>query len=40
VEGLTVDWRAPVEPFRGLADWRLQLALLLATSAGLYAWLW
>jgi SSS family solute:Na+ symporter len=40
VAGLTVDWRAPREPFRGLADWRLQWGLLLAVSAGLYAWLW
>jgi SSS family solute:Na+ symporter len=40
VQGLTVDWSAPVEPFRGLTDWRLQWGLLLTVSACLYAWLW
>ena len=40
VRGLTVDWRAPVEPLRGLTDWRLQAGIFLAVTAGLYAWLW
>ena len=40
VEGLTVDWAAPIEPFRGLSDWRLQLGLLLTATVCLYAWLW
>jgi solute:Na+ symporter, SSS family len=40
VQGLTVDWSAPAEPFRGLSDWRLQLGLLLTATACLYAWLW
>jgi len=40
LQGLTVDWRAPREPFRGLSDWRLHWGLLLATSAVLYYWLW
>jgi SSS family solute:Na+ symporter len=40
VQGLTVDWNEPPEPFRGLADWRLQLGLLLTATACLYAWLW
>ena len=29
----TVDWRRRPEPFRGLADWRLQVLLLLAATA-------
>jgi SSS family solute:Na+ symporter len=40
VQGLTVDWKAPIEPFRGLSDWRVMLALLVAITIGLYAWLW
>jgi SSS family solute:Na+ symporter len=40
VEGLTVDWSAPREPFRGLSDWRLQLGLLLVATVCLYTWLW
>ncbi len=40
VDGLTVDWSAPVESFRGLSDWRLQLGLLLTVTVCLYAWLW
>jgi SSS family solute:Na+ symporter len=40
VQGLTVDWSAPAEPFRGLVDWRLQLGLLLTATVCLYAWLW
>jgi solute:Na+ symporter, SSS family len=40
VQGVTVDWSAPREPFRGLRDWRLQWGLLLTTSAALYYWLW
>ena len=40
VQGLTVDWSAPTEPFRGLTDWRLQLGLLLTATVCLYAWLW
>jgi SSS family solute:Na+ symporter len=40
VQGLTVDWSAAREPFAGWKDWRLHWAMLLAISAGLYAWLW
>ncbi len=40
VEGVTVDWSAPAEPFRGFTDWRLQLGALLAATVCLYAWLW
>jgi SSS family solute:Na+ symporter len=40
VDGLTVDWSEPAEPFRGLTDWRLHLGLLLIATVLLYAWLW
>jgi solute:Na+ symporter, SSS family len=36
----TIDWNAPREPFRGLADWRLQFAVLMAVTAGAYWWFW
>ena len=36
----TVDWGEPPQPFRGLADWRLHLAVLLSITVLLYAWLW
>ena len=34
-----IAWDGPWEPFRGLADWRLQLAVLLVVTAGAYWWL-
>ena len=40
LEGLTINWHSPMEPFRGLRDWRLHLALLTLVTIGLYAWLW
>ena len=40
VQGVTVNWSLPSEPFRGLSDWRLQLGLLLMATVCLYAWLW
>jgi SSS family solute:Na+ symporter len=36
----TIEWGGRWEPFRGLADWRLHLVVLLAVTAGAYAWLW
>jgi SSS family solute:Na+ symporter len=36
----TIRWRDLAEPFRGLCDWRLQLAALAAVTVGLYCWLW
>ena len=36
----TVDWGGRPQPFRGLADWRLQIAVLLTITVLLYAWLW
>ena len=36
----TIAWGGRWEPFRGLADWRLHLVVLLAATAAAYAWLW
>ena len=36
----TITWSGRWEPFRGLVDWRLQLAVLLAVTALAYGWLW
>ncbi len=36
----TVNWGGRVEPFQGLADWRLQLAALLAVTVAIYGCLW
>jgi len=40
LSGLTVDWKKRPEPFRGFKDWRLQVAVLLAVTIAIYAWLW
>ncbi len=40
VEGVTYDWKAPWEPFRGLQDWRLQWSVLALLTVGAYSWLW
>ena len=40
LEKLTIGWREPIEPFRGITDWRLHLALLSTATIGVYAWLW
>lgn len=36
----TVDWGAKIEAFEGVRDWRLQLAVLLAITVGLYRFVW
>jgi SSS family solute:Na+ symporter len=36
----TIEWGGRWEPFRGLVDWRLHLAVLLAVTALAYGWLW
>jgi SSS family solute:Na+ symporter len=36
----TIAWSGRWECFRGLTDWRLQLAVLLLVTAMAYAWLW
>ena len=33
---LTIDWKGKVEQFRGILDWRLQLATLTVITALLY----
>ncbi len=40
LEKTTIQWDAKMEPFVGLSDWRLHLALLSGLTVGLYAWLW
>ena len=40
VQGLTVDWKASVEPFAGFSDWRLHWAILALITVAIYAWLW
>ena len=40
LEKLTVSWKIKPEPFRGIFDWRLQLAILSAVTAALYWILW
>jgi SSS family solute:Na+ symporter len=40
LERTTVRWQDLAEPFRGLSDWRLHLAVLLTITAALYYWLW
>jgi SSS family solute:Na+ symporter len=40
LERLTIDWKGRAEPFRGIFDWRLQLALLSAVTVVLYWLLW
>jgi len=36
----TIHWGQRLEPFRGLSDWRLQLAALLAVTVAIYWRLW
>jgi solute:Na+ symporter, SSS family len=40
LERLTIKWGSAPEPFRGLRDWRLHLALLSVATVALYRWLW
>jgi SSS family solute:Na+ symporter len=40
LERLTINWKAQAERFRGIFDWRLQLAVLTATTVVLYWILW
>jgi hypothetical protein len=40
LEKLTVDWKGQKERFRGVFDWRLQLAALSAVTVLLYWLLW
>ncbi len=36
----TINWGDRPDPFRGLSDWRLQLAVLGVITVALYAYLW
>jgi SSS family solute:Na+ symporter len=36
----TIDWGGRPEPFRGLTDWRLNFAILMAVTVLAYWWLW
>jgi solute:Na+ symporter, SSS family len=40
LQKLTVDWKVQKERFRGVSDWRLQLAVLSAITVLLYWLLW
>lgn len=40
LERLTVSWKGTTDPFRGLTDWRLQLAVLSAITVLLYWLVW
>jgi len=40
LERLTIDWKGQAERFRGIFDWRLQLAVLTAITVALYWFLW
>jgi SSS family solute:Na+ symporter len=40
LEKTTIRWGAKAEPFTGLSDWRLHLAVLSGVTVALYAWLW
>jgi SSS family solute:Na+ symporter len=40
LEKLTVNWSSLPDRFRGLADWRLQWAVLSLTTIGIYYLLW
>ena len=40
LEKLTVSWKIKNEPFRGILDWRLQLAILSVVTAAIYWILW
>jgi hypothetical protein len=40
LDGLTINWRTPIERFTGLTDWRLQLAALSVVTIGVHIWLW
>ena len=36
LDRFTVNWKGLAEPFRGISDWRLQLAILTAITSALY----
>jgi solute:Na+ symporter, SSS family len=40
LEKTTIDWSQPSEPFVGLSDWRLHLAILSVVTVAAYWWVW
>jgi SSS family solute:Na+ symporter len=40
LERLTINWKGQAERFRGIFDWRLQLAVLTAITVAIYWLLW
>ena len=40
LEKTTIDWSGPMEPFAGLSDWRLHLAILSVVTVAAYWWIW
>jgi SSS family solute:Na+ symporter len=40
LEKITIKWGGSVEPFRGISDWRLHLAVLGIATVVVYRWLW
>ena len=40
LEKTTIKWGGPLERFRGITDWRLQLAVLSIATIMVYRWLW
>lgn len=36
----TIDWNRRMEPFAGITDWRLHLAVVAGVTIALYYWLW
>jgi hypothetical protein len=40
LEKLTVSWKRQAERFRGIFDWRLQVAVFSAVTVALYWLIW
>jgi SSS family solute:Na+ symporter len=40
LEKTTINWGGPTEPFAGLSDWRLHLAILSIVTVAAYWWVW
>jgi len=40
LDQVTIRWGGSFEPFQGIHDWRLQLALLSIATIAVYRWLW
>ena len=40
LEKTTINWGGQIEPFAGLSDWRLHLAILSVVTVAAYWWIW